>query len=47
MYIGSFNANTASATAIIPIIKTSIDVNLDNFENNPVIPNTIIINPTM
>ena len=50
IYIGWLSANTASAIAIIPIIKTSIEVNVDIlviFEINPVIPNTIIINPTI
>lgn len=47
MYIGWFSANVAKAIAIMPIIKTNIDVNLDNLENNPEIPNTIIMNPTI
>ena len=50
MYIGWLIANTASAIAIIPIIKTNIDVNVDTwfiFDINPTIPNIIIMNPTM
>lgn len=50
MYIASLRANMASAIDTIPIIKTSIDVNADilfNFEINPLIPNTIMIIPTI
>lgn len=50
MYIGWFSANTASAITTIPISKTSTDVNKDIrfiLDNNPVIPNAIIINPTI
>ncbi len=49
MYIGSLSANIASAIEIMPISKTSIDVNADTlliFDNTPVIPNSIIMNPT-
>lgn len=50
MYIGWLRANIARAIDTIPINKTSMDVKEDilfNFEINPVIPNTIIINPTI
>ncbi len=43
-------ANIARAIAMIPIIKTRIDEKFDtcsDFDNSPVIPNTIIINPTI
>ncbi len=49
MYIGWLIANAASAIARIPISKMSIDVNVENLvilDNNPVIPKTIMINPT-
>ena len=50
MYIGWLSANTASAIETIPINKTSIDVKEDilfTFDINPVIPNTIMMNPTI
>lgn len=50
MYIGWLSANTARAIAMIPIINTSIEVNADMrfiLDINPVIPNTIIMNPTI
>ena len=50
MYTGWLSENAARAIATIPIIKTIIDVKVDIlviFDNNPVIPNTIIINPTI
>lgn len=50
MYIGWLSANTARAIATIPIINTSIEVNADMrfiLDINPVIPNTIIMNPTI
>ena len=50
MYIGSLIANAARAIAIIPIINTIIEENIDNLvglEINPAIPNMIIINPTI
>ena len=50
MYIGWLSANTARAIAMIPIINTSIEVNVDMrfiLDINPVIPNTIIMNPTI
>lgn len=49
IYIGSDIANAASAIAIIPIINTSIDEKVDTrfiLDKSPVIPKTIIINPT-
>ena len=50
MYIGWLSANIARAIATIPIINTSIEVNADMrfiLDINPVIPNTIIMNPTI
>lgn len=50
MYIGWLSANIARAIATIPIINTSIEVNVDMrfiLDINPVIPNTIIMNPTI
>lgn len=50
MNIGWLSANTARAIAMIPIINTSIEVNVDMLfllDISPVIPNTIIMNPTI
>ena len=50
IYIGSLRETAPSTIARIPIIKTSIEENLDmcsESPNNPNIPNTIIINPTI
>ncbi len=49
MYIGSESANTANAIEMIPISKTSTDVKADTrliFDNNPIIPKNIMMNPT-
>ncbi len=50
IYIGLLSANTARTIKTIPINKTRIDENADTLvilDINPVIPNTIIINPTI
>lgn len=50
MYIGWLLVNIASAIAMIPIINTSIEVNVDIrffLDINPVTPNTIIMSPTI
>ena len=50
MYIGWLLVNIASAIAMIPIINTSIEVNVDTrflLDINPVTPNTIIMSPTI
>ena len=49
-YIGWFPANTPRAIATIPINKTSIEVKfeiLPVLDNNALIPNMIIMNPTI
>ncbi len=49
MYIGSDIANIASAIARSPINNTNIEVKVDKrliLDISPVIPNTIMINPT-
>lgn len=48
-YIGLFAANIPRKIEMIPINRTSIDVNEENLvilDNNPFIPNIIMINPT-
>lgn len=50
MYIGSLIAYAARTIARIPMIRTSIEVKVDilvTFDTNPIIPNAIIMNPTM
>ena len=49
MYTGCDIANAARAIAIIPIINTNIEVNVDTrliLDTSPVIPKIIIMNPT-
>lgn len=49
-YSGLLPVNTARAIATIPINKTSIEVKFEillALDTNPVIPNSIIMNPTI
>ena len=49
-YSGLLPANTARAIATIPINKTSIEVKFEillALDTNPVIPNSIMMNPTI
>ena len=50
IYTGWLIAYAARAIATIPMIKTSIEAKVDTlvtFDINPIIPNAIIINPTI
>lgn len=49
MYVGLLSENAARAIEMIPIIKINSDKKVNVLlilDNNPVIPNSIMMNPT-